>query len=360
MTLATCFRFNDGVPYLLGDALISSPVKSSKINIPTNLDITFESTYEGVYIPTRLKQKLIVLSDHLAIGWADSWLDCAAAIREISDKFGTDEVHGSDITKFLESKNKEYPNANLVGITKAENTHYVFYFNGALKCSHPQLTDFFSIGTGSKYFSAFIKKNIFPVTNSHIEKVCAIAGLMGGMLGQEMVDQSTLLNNFGGAFELVHYYGDNTFKKLEQMTYFFWSAHQHKDGLVYLTALPIILKYATDGIGAIVIRLTGKKEECTFEGKIPNYSVENFRLNPVIGSSTESQWKKLEESNLNSPFQCHYIFGKMNNGNVVATCLSTYGGSNCKITKEKTDIIISNADEIGQIISKEVHRLYRE
>ena len=103
MTLAACFRFKDGTPYLLGDALISQQLPSSNFDLPSNSNIIAEAEYEGVLVPTRLKQKIILLSDHLAFGWSGDWSECAALIREASNEFASDEVKGDDVTAFLES-----------------------------------------------------------------------------------------------------------------------------------------------------------------------------------------------------------------------------------------------------------------
>ena len=354
MTLVASFRFNDGFPYLIGDALISGSVDSSILNLPTNSNMVIERDYDGILVPTGLKQKTIVLSDHLAIGWADTWIECAPLIREIKEEFSNVEVSGSDVVNFLKGKEKEYPNANLIGISKKGDMHHTFFFNGALKCSHHQLEDYYAIGTGAKYFADLSRDNTFAINGNVTENVCSVVGLFGGMLGNEMVEQSTILNNFGGAFELVHFYNDNTFKKLEHMTYYFWSANQLKDGKVYVTGLPIILKYVHDGSGSVVIRVTGNRADCKFEGMIPEYKKEIFRLNPVIGIVPDNQWQKLEKADLNSHLQCHYIFGRKSNGQTSARSLSVFSDNFCKIRETGSDLVITETANAVEIISKEV------
>ena len=118
MTLAAVFRLPDGIPFLLGDALTSHPSGTSTVNLPTGSGLKFKGLYKGVELPSGLKQKTILLSDHLAFGWSGNWLQSATLIQEVSEEFGTDEVRGPDVVSFLESKAADYPRTNLVGMSK--------------------------------------------------------------------------------------------------------------------------------------------------------------------------------------------------------------------------------------------------
>lgn len=351
MTLVSAFMIGEH-PYLVGDFLISSSASTkNSLSLPTSKRLTFEALLTGQPVPTGLRQKIVILSDHLAIGWSDSMIDARSLIREISEEFTDLELSGDEVVAFLKGKESEYSNVNLVGVCKKDNRRYIFYFNGALKISHPVLKNFYAIGSGSPIFANY--SQTIPISaEDHTQSTLSIVSMMGALLGEELRSQSTLLNNFGGGFEIIYHDGKQ-FKKFDETTYLFWSAHEHSDRKVYVTGLPIFIKYKAIGDLCIVRRSFGKREDCS-EDRVPNITTELFPINPVLRTPTEDELTAIGVPSLNSNLQCHYMVGHLQDGSSLISSVVQTGSRGFQFEEQNGDLLITPSDDVLNILQSKI------
>ena len=104
--MTVIFHTNAGAPVLAGDMLLSVPGP----NIRT--DLRLPSQPNGViipldpipsYIPIRMRRKIFIVNDHLAVGAAGSALHIAAFIDDLATSFGDRHLFSNaEIRAFLD------------------------------------------------------------------------------------------------------------------------------------------------------------------------------------------------------------------------------------------------------------------
>ncbi|MHB1144359.1 MAG: hypothetical protein ACYCZS_05610 [Thiobacillus sp.] len=89
MTIVASFSLQSQ-PVLLGDLMISRWFENrpnvSPFHVPTLRDVNSEIPTEWGWIVTALRQKLVILGDKLALGWAGSQLAASLAVREVQSQ----------------------------------------------------------------------------------------------------------------------------------------------------------------------------------------------------------------------------------------------------------------------------------
>ena len=101
MTLVARFEVSNS-PVLLGDLLISGSERpgADPLKIPTIDDITeiYPEDWEW-HRPIGLKQKIAIISDRLAVGWAGKEISATVAINKLREHVLT---HGDELDKIRE------------------------------------------------------------------------------------------------------------------------------------------------------------------------------------------------------------------------------------------------------------------
>ena len=105
MTLVARFEVSNS-PVLMGDLLISGPEKpgAAPLKLPTVDDITeiYPEDWEWDR-PIGLNQKIAIISDRLAVGWAGSVVSASVAIKQLREYVQTHGDEPDKIRKFVES-----------------------------------------------------------------------------------------------------------------------------------------------------------------------------------------------------------------------------------------------------------------
>ena len=154
MTLVARFEVSNS-PVLMGDLLISGPEKpgAAPLKLPTVDDIreVYPEDWEW-HRPIALKQKIAIVSDRLAVGWAGNEISATVAIKKLCEYVRTHGDEPDKIREFAESPlfaelNSTLP-FSLTGYAFADHGSLVFAF----VCENVDIENFGRVsllGTGS-------------------------------------------------------------------------------------------------------------------------------------------------------------------------------------------------------------------
>ena len=257
MTLIARSNFK-GVSFYLGDLLLSSEVKSGDaIDIPAANDINKLLPESSSRHVSGMVQKLNVLSDRLIVAWAGSYIQALSMIRELSElDRSVTNLRRANIKKLIMSvPENDRDELSLIGSVcvsnhKQEGDLYIEHFSyQTTKCTRPGEVIHVA-GSGAKNIIDLIPRIVDgrPPPSSLDEglyewvKQTAL-GVLGQLVGQEMLLGQNILDWWGGAFEIATI-EDQTFKKVENTLFTFWRLLPDESGkFMDLRLIPKFLKY---------------------------------------------------------------------------------------------------------------------
>ena len=95
--MTVIFHTNSGVPLLAGDMLLSvpGPIGRTELRLPSQPNgITIPSDVIPSYIPVKMRRKIFIVNDHLAVGAAGRVSEIGAFIGELIGEFrGQEKFH---------------------------------------------------------------------------------------------------------------------------------------------------------------------------------------------------------------------------------------------------------------------------
>ena len=230
MTLVARFEVSNS-PVLVGDLLISGPEKTgaAPLKLPTIDDITAIWPKGSGWCPNGVNQKIAIISDRLAVGWAGSSVSASVAIKQLHECVQT---HGDDpaiIKRFVESDSFEGSNRtlplSLTGYGFSDKDSFAF----SLNCTDIDTERFGVIsllGTGSdRAQELFRQLSTTQIHHQNAGKVdhTGISGspelialfLSGQLISSELVDNASLIGAYGGGYEIACIDSSRKFAKLD-------------------------------------------------------------------------------------------------------------------------------------------------
>ncbi len=302
-------------PLLIGDILISSPeIPGRALNVPTIGNITSVFPEGSGFAPTDLTQKIAILGDKFVIGWAGSRLHAKAVISELLEENRKEPLSRYDLMSYFE--NMDASTASEVDFTgwlwDAEGFSYFGF--GCQEFPSSALGEVGLLGSGSGEMKRYLSSQLtsIPLATMPINPLAQAYGLgltiSGVMLSDELASRHSLLNFYGGGYEIVSLL-EGKFQKLSDVTYLFWHCIKIGENLgVNLYQVSkyhyendiLLIRTATPSDHSIGIAQSTREE--------PNDYVSTVHVvSPVYRTIAEQERLTLTPPDLNSIWQCHYF-----------------------------------------------------
>ncbi|HXU38219.1 MAG TPA: hypothetical protein VN937_17815 [Blastocatellia bacterium] len=238
-----------GTRYLMGDVLVTRMglfnFEGDHVPIPTAEDASAALPKKyGIQI-TDLSQKIYIISDNVAVGWAISRAIAAEVISDLFNAFEGKAPSVAEVKAFLCGREKtEEDTCLLIGWIVENSNASCFRW---ISQSPDEFTtgDQFVEGFGKDFFNEIVKptgeSGGDPLINSAL-------GKLANLLSYEMLEGKNLQWQFGGAYQLI-YYADGGFRHLTSATFVTFTATEQENGEVQFGFVSRILKFQfEDGI----------------------------------------------------------------------------------------------------------------
>lgn len=224
VTYNDCFEHHPAIPILIGDVLFSTDEVKKNISLPTFLEgADHHLPKNQKYYPYRLRQKLYVINDHIAMALAGSRFEMKRALEDVTTYF-----RANDST--LQNLKDLYYNNLLPGYTecsycillKEQDTNLKILTHGLWKeALTPTFGTVIANALGTDDFIEFVSKSKnAPIIHENIAYVAFERNvtLLGQFMVIEKLTASNLFNAWGTYFELI-VLEDNKFKKIDNLTF---------------------------------------------------------------------------------------------------------------------------------------------
>ena len=328
MTLVATIM-GDGLPVMIGDILVSGKGGSedATFHVPTIGEISTAGT--GLK-PTNLYQKLCVINDSLAIGWAGNRVAATTVVRQLLNEVGDREVTNEELAHFFDNLDDIIKRKlQVVGLIRKGKTIESFSSYGAKVFSSP-IGKVRAAGSGVEDLEMYANELAHPSYsddyNPMLKTIGSVFFLVSYMMSRDFVTLDGLMKKlYGGGFEIVSYEGGGL-KKIGDFTFLLWNARQEGNGwLLSMPTAAINYSYRSD---LLLIR------SMRFEGSSLPYPSMNcthhemYPIPPVHRLLTEDDIKLAREHplpSLNSKVICNIINAVGSAGNSKVLFRMDYG-----------------------------------
>jgi hypothetical protein len=237
MTLIALLSPPGANPFLMGDALLSSPVQSvprHRFLLPVSGGLVpISKPLDPRYEVSSLAQKVTLISDNLAIAWSGPRYAAHAVLSDIRDKFSNEtSLSDQKILEFLESlQYKEKNEVSLLGIALDVDARRKYAFGwGAIDQSYSRFYgNVDSAGSGIDHFKELIAKadnfaieGDFPAAWAGHMAFARVVLLAYETLGTEIFGGAKNLSSFYGGFIEVAHVVNWKIGKFLDVTCMFW------------------------------------------------------------------------------------------------------------------------------------------
>ncbi len=317
MTITMAF-FPESYPILMGDVLLSGPERKDDVYIPTigNIHNTFPKG--SGYSIVGLKQKLCILNDKLAVGWAGTYVIAKTVINELKNAASNRNFSIADVMSFWDHDlgQQDRDQIALIGFIKNHEMVHSFGFNyqkfQSERFGHVMLS-----GSGAQSIASSLnrlgKSPEFPSEINKLEKaVCTALCVSGDLLGQELITKEGLLQYFGGGVELVSLV-KGRLTKIGNTTYLLWLLIADEDGNIIFTTPKNALKFTYHNDLLLVRTAEFNSSENALKFKCNDsrvHIIDSLLSTTEINSETD-----LPIPSFNSRWTLHYVVIHRSSGN---------------------------------------------
>jgi len=364
MTAIVRLTFDNKVPLIMGDLMLSGPKKGG---ITTLIMPTVEKA-QGIFstdfdkIPYELHQKIAVLGDNLIIGWSGDHLNATEVIRDLYAENKVAPVTKSTLEDYFQSLPEhiwyERDGVGFLGFVKDTKGITEFgYRHTTLKTKHLGKVGF--LGTGTDDLENLVRKfpNIpYPKMGNPNPLQLAVSfalGLTGNLLALELATHRSLQNFYGGGYEIASLIGGK-FEKVSNVTYLFWAAEVSDTG-VRISQLPMhVMSFWYQG-DILTIR------SIYFSDPTRNVSTyqANFAIRPMHRMVSGEELAALQIPDLNQKFLCNYfLMTSPSNGIEIYSRVdhAPAGEGSIRMAEEHDKVIISVKHEFIESVLREIFR----
>ena len=326
MTLIAGF-FKDECPILMGDLLVSAPDNSdTEIVFPTIGKISNKHLSNGKYRPTRLCQKVNLLSPKLAIAWAGTKIYAGCFMREIIAA----NLHNNPTRDSLREVFNRIGGQGrifIIGVYRNGKEMCIFDFNARpIDPPVPGFGWFKAEGSGYGTLLGVVSNLGSSVITSgqpnKLDSGISTAVLISTeLISQEIQTALPLQNLFGAGYEILHPLGSDLVKFCD-LTYLFWRAEEEAQGIWRILPFPFLAsKYTYHGDILVIRSVRVSSNIGTVSCKID--SDELHVIKPLYRSVRDEELVGYTPASLNSKQMCNVFLWKNHRGDTGA--FATYG-----------------------------------
>jgi len=323
MTAVVRFHFDNTVPIVVGDLLISSSRSANELPRLPTLDLrTHRIKGVATSYPEGVRQKLSIIGSNLAIGWAGKYDEAQSALEHLYHIDRNGDMSFEYLDNHLSSLGDNAP--GFVGFLFDGNGYHQFgYRYERLDTSEVGQIGF--LGTGSAHLQRVVGQVCCPsalepfspsalelmpssdpsqVTATH-KAVAAALAVSGVLLTEELSRGTDDLRSYGAGYEII-YAEQSGFRKLDDVTFALWTADIRQLKQVAVSKGPLhVCKYSYIN-DLLVIRSLA-----TDPGQKPgSYRHSTDYVGPVYRSYTQDEVDTALASPLpsfNSKWLCNYF-----------------------------------------------------
>lgn len=239
--MTVIFHTNAGAPVLAGDMLLSVPGPNAytDLRLPSHpKGITFPSDTIPSFIPIRMRRKVFIVNDHLAIGTAGSALHISKFISDLCEEFGDKSIFSrAELTGYLDQCTNRNGGADtmeqVVAILLAECSDWRGSLTTGLAGKNITSQRFgrvITIGTGAdsiiEQVTRFDTKYKFGMSQppdgaTQFPEFSTLAlnlQLLANLYWKEFTSPANLFEAWGGAYDLIYQDSNRTFQYLNDYT----------------------------------------------------------------------------------------------------------------------------------------------
>jgi hypothetical protein len=333
-------------PLLIGDLLLSNrPTAGSEIPLPI-VNVTYRETV-GNSGPAGLCQKIAILTDNIAIGWAGNRQAAHGLLADLKLRCEFQSLSLEEVKNYLRKQPKSvWQDIQVAGFIFDAGDSYVCSFKcGGKTIESPLFGEIDLLGTGDGAFESYLQGvNEIPTSqqvpdNQALQAVACGLTLAGNFFTMEQHNSENLSLKFGGGYEIATL-SHGKFVKLRDILYVFWSATVNlRDRSIRLRAFPYCAfryEYYED---LLVIRGVGIHE---VEGTVYNETV--FPVPPAYRFLNADEKANRRKPQLNAKWVCNYVQIQLEpQPQLDITTLAQLGG-NPPIQFDEHDDIISEVN----------------
>jgi len=364
MTAIVRLAFDNKVPLIIGDLMLSGPKKGgiTTLIMPTveNAQEIFSTGFDK--IPYELHQKIVVLGDNLVIGWSGDHLNATEVIRDLYAENKAAPVTKSALEDYFRSLPEhmwhERDGVGFLGFVKDTTGIVEFgYHHTNLKTKHFGNVGF--LGTGTDDLESVIRQ--FPSIPSSrmgspnpLQLAASFAlGITGSLLAFELATHRTLQNFYGGGYEIASLIGGK-FEKVSNVTYLFWAAEISDIG-VRISQYPMhVMSFWYQG-DILTIRSVYFSDPAR---NVSTYQA-NFAIRPMHRMVSQEELAALQIPDLNQKFLCNYfLMTSPSNGIEIYSRVdhAPAGEGPIRMAEEHDKVIISVKHEFIESVLREIYR----
>lgn len=332
MTLIVSFSVGD-YSFMLGDLLLSGPEQENQtLHLPSIGDVTQLFPQGAGLVPTSLRRKICHFSN-VAVAWAGQYIAAKVMIRQL---FEETQNSGPITLENLDNvfcnldpwirKALEDGEVSLLGnlIDPHEDKNFGFGANYS-DLSSSILDNVRIAGSGSTLFQEYFDHRaqsgleLFPSTEggSFETAVCTALSLTGMLLQLEIGTHKSLLNYFGGSYELISLKHDR-FILCDDLMYAFWFANIDDDGITISPVMKFFKQsYYQDTL--IIRTLEMKSPDLRNPMFLTEREDEVHYFPPIYRELAHQEMSTLPQPDLNAFMLCSYILVHSHKGIEVLT-----------------------------------------
>lgn len=335
----------NGVPILAGDLLVSGPESDElqELMLPNHVSgITNVFPKGSGFVPSGMKRKLFVVNRRLAVGVSGGVIHMARFIRDLQGRFMEQE----DFTfAAIESHFSDYDQEiidNVVAIVlfRADGVHQVAVVgghndDGLIEREFPQFGKVLAVGSGNATLVSEIERmdQRFGALSigdwSHDRIYLSLVKQLSLISQLHKIDNLTgrsLLEYWGGAFEIIYLNEQGHYQFLENQTIVHWHLDLDDPGSDF-SPLGVVKQEYRDGL--LVIHVYE-------EGRFRTFGVRDVTGKP---KTHDNMTVSIEDLDYNSEIICNAVL--ITKGGVVKTIYSVVD----KHTSERQGLVFLELDD---------------
>lgn len=309
MTLIAQFTFANQ-PVIVGDLLLSGPEYSDRsIHLPT-IGNSHQALPKGSRVSIiGITQKVNIIADRLAIGWAGQAYVARTVLRELNEELQRESFTIDSLREFFDrlQKSKDRDTVRFVGWIMDGTLAYPFWFGDVARFRTKELGEVSAAGTGTEDAKAILTNlpdlKLLAGTMPTYSQEAIVRALMvaGYLLQPELNNYSSLRKYYGGGYEIATLV-DGKLNKVSDVTYLFWFVDATgKSPQFYNPYHTFKFEYRKD---FLLFRTARFKEAMRYDDNVS-------LIYPILRDITEQEVEELEvlksPPNMNSRFLVNFF-----------------------------------------------------